>query len=141
MPLDIDAALDKLSTDYGVKVAVAELLRTNLYDRILSNIQTGQYLDKEPVGGVDCDHVAFVTPDADWEAWFQTGDRPVLRKFSIAYRNAPSRPRYTMLIDKFDTGNVSGGSFVAAVPPGSTRVDLAPNSGQTDTAKPADSKQ
>jgi len=120
----IDAALDQLATDYGVTVAVGELLRTNLYDRIAPNIQTGQYLGRDTIGTSECDHLGFTTADTDWEAWVQVGDRPILRKLSISYKNLPARPRYTMLISRFDPTSVQDYLFKPDIGAGAQQVSL-----------------
>ncbi|MCE5327505.1 MAG: DUF2092 domain-containing protein [Planctomycetaceae bacterium] len=136
----IDAALDTLATQYGMVVAAGELMRTNLYDRVSAKMQTGQYLGQDTIGVYACDHVGFTTPDTDLEAWFQTGDRPLLRKFSIAYKNMPARPRYSMMITRFETSPVADYQLKAEIPPGTQQVSLTPPAGggssPTPSAKP-----
>jgi hypothetical protein len=124
MNMTIDAALDKLAADYSIVVAVAEWLRTNLYDRVYSNVQTGQYLGRDTVLNVDCDHLAFTTAEADMEVWFEAGERPLLRKFSLAYKNVPVRPRYTMTITSFDPSAIPDNALVPKIPAGATEVNF-----------------
>jgi hypothetical protein len=126
MPATIDEALDKLADDFGVTVVAAELLRANLYDHLAPNIQTGQYLGRDAVIVYECDHLGFTTPDKDLEVWFQIGDKPVLRKVSISYKNVPARPRYTMLIPRLDVGDVPDMQFNAQIPTGAMKVNLTP---------------
>lgn len=137
VPATIDEALDKLAADYGLVVGAAELLRANIYDRASARIQTGQYLGKDTVAVYACDHLAFTTPDADWEAWFQTGDKPLLRKFSIAYKNVPSRPRYTMTIPKYEASPVPDGQLEAQIPAGAQQVSLQPRPAENASTRPA----
>ena len=134
LPGTIDEALDKLATDYGVVVPAAELMRTNLYDRVSAAIQTGQYLGRDKVALFDCDHVGFTTPAADWEAWFSTGDQPLLRKYSVAYKNVPARPRYTMTILNWNTSDVADTVFAVKIPEGAQQVPLKPR--QAEEASP-----
>ncbi len=133
----IDETLDKVANDYGVTVAAAELLRTNLYDRIYQNIQTGQYLGKDSLYGVECDHLGFVTPEVDYELWFQTGDKPLLRKVSMRYKNMPTKPRYTMNISKYDLSGVKDDQLKVVIPEGFQKVDLPPVQQQGAPAGPA----
>ncbi len=137
-PATIDESLDKLSSDYGITVAIAELVRTNLYARVFPKIQTGQYLGKDTIGVYECDHLGFTTPDVDWEAWFQTGDKPLLRKLSISYKQAPSRPRYTMLFSRFDVSEVPDYVFKADIPAGAVHIEPRPVNAGGATTKPAD---
>jgi hypothetical protein len=126
VPPTIDGALDKLASDYGVVVAVAELLRTNLYERVAPNLQTGQYLGKDTIAVYECDHLGFTTADKDVEVWLQTGASPLLRKISMSYKNVPSRPRYTMLITGFDPTPVPDQLLKAQIPEGAAKIDLVP---------------
>jgi hypothetical protein len=137
VPATIDEALDKLAADYGLIVAAAELLRSNLYARVSGQIQTGQYLGKDTVAVYECDHLGFTTPDADWEAWFQTGEEPLLRKFSIAYKNVPSRPRYTMTVTRYEAAPVPDGQLEAHIPAGAQQVSLQPRPAENASTQPA----
>lgn len=130
LPDTINGALDKLASEYGVTVAAAELLRSDLYDHVVSGIRTGQYLGKETVGVYECDHLGFTMASADWEIWFQTGERPLVRKFSVSHKNVPSRPRYTLTVAKFEPTTVTDSAFQVVIPAGAKQIPLAP--------KPAD---
>jgi hypothetical protein len=126
LPPTIDEALDKVASDYGVSVPAAELIRTDLYDKVAPRLQTGQNLGKDTVGGQMCDHLAFTTADTDLEVWLDSGPNPMVRKVSISYKTAPTRPRYTMTIAKFDVKPVADSAFQANIPAGAQLVSLKP---------------
>ena len=110
------------------------MLRANLYDRLVPNIRTGQYLGKDTIGLYECDHLGFTAPDKDLEIWFQTGEAPLVRKISISYKNAPSRPRYTMLVSRFDIADVPDYVFQVRIPAGAQRINPAPLTPATQPA-------
>jgi len=121
----IDTVLDKLAQDYGIVVASAELLRSNLYDQLKPKIQTGQYLGRDMDGVSECHHLGFTREDIDLEVWVDVGEQPVIRKISLSYKNVPGRPRYTMKIDSLVVNPIPIEAFKAKIPPDAIKVDLA----------------
>ena len=124
IPGTIDVALEKIAQNYGATLPVTELLRTDLYERVVPKVQTAEYIGVDTIGGGECHHLGLTTQDRDVEIWVATGDQPLIRKVSISYPQVPARPRYTMQIDSFDTAAVPNEAFAYVIRAGATKVDL-----------------
>jgi len=50
---------------------------------MLDGVTRATMLDVEKIGGVKCQHIRFEQDDFDWEAWFEVGDKTLLRKIKV----------------------------------------------------------
>jgi hypothetical protein len=101
-PPTIDEALDFAFAKFKVTPPLSDLLYTNPYGRARAGVRSGSYLGVHRVGGVACDHLAFVGADADFQVWVEQGARPVIRKVVITYKNSPSSPQFTAVLSDWD---------------------------------------
>ncbi len=127
MPNTIDATLDTLATNYGAVVPLADLMYKDLYDRIVEVASTGQYLGPQKVNDTDCHHLAFAFEAADCEVWIEAGDKPVLRRITIDYRDEAARSRYAGDVVGWTASPSFTAETFAFAPPGSAKqVQIAP---------------
>jgi hypothetical protein len=47
------------------------------------------------IGGVECNHLAFRTPDVDWQIWIAQGDRPYPCLYVITSPKVAGYPQYS----------------------------------------------
>lgn len=142
MPATLDEALDFLSAEYAVQMPTADLLYSSPYDALITPETKGGWVDVQPVGNVQTDHLAYQQPALDWELWLnQRGRLPVRIKF--LYKNAPGQPSVTVTYSEFDVApKVIDDMFVAKVPEGYNRIKIMrhatvedPSVAQADPAK------
>nr|WP_245509581.1 DUF2092 domain-containing protein [Bradyrhizobium vignae] len=76
------------------------------------------------VDGVECEHLAFRTPDTDWQIWIETGAKPVPRKYVITSKTVTGAPQYTLRIRDWKTDAFAEDTFVFKPPAGATRIDI-----------------
>jgi hypothetical protein len=91
-PDSIDAAFDLLDKEYGVGIAMLDLLVSDPYASAKRTMRTGEYIGLERIGGVACHHLAFTAAGLDWELWVDAGAEPVPRKLKIVYRESVGVP-------------------------------------------------
>jgi peroxiredoxin len=60
---------------------LGDLFRANPRAAILSSVTSCKVVGTEKIGGVECTRVHGEQVEMDWDAWFQTGPQPALRKF------------------------------------------------------------
>ena len=104
----------------------ADLFAANAYAELTEDVTEARHIGQGVINGVECEHLAFRTPDADWQLWVQTGATPVPRKYVVTSKQVTGQPQYTVQINDWQTNvPVSQSSFAFAPPPGARKVASA----------------
>jgi hypothetical protein len=121
----VDQLVDLIQTKSGAAMPGTDLLLTNAYDELMSNVTQSQHIGQGVVDGVECEHLAFRGADTDWQIWIESGARPVPRKYVITSKTLAGAPQYTLRIKDWKTDAVADAeTFVFKPPSGVTKVDL-----------------
>ncbi len=121
----IDETIDFLMENYDVNLPLADLLSKDPYAIMVKNVQTGQYIGEHMVDDYTCHHLAFTQQSIDWQVWIQTGNRPILRKVVITYKEFPEQPQYSARIKKYKKVNeIPPDVFQFTPPPDAVKRDL-----------------
>ena len=121
----VDQLVDLIQSKSGAAMPGTDLLLTNAYDELMSNVIVGQHIGQGVVDGVECEHLAFRGVDTDWQIWIESGARPVPRKYVITSKTLAGAPQYTLRIKDWKTDAVADAdTFVFKPPSGVTKVDL-----------------
>ena len=124
-PGTIDQLVDLLRNQYGLELPGADLLVSNPYEALISDVITAKHIGQGVIDGVECEHLAFRNQDTDWQLWVETGDRPIPRKFVITSKATAAAPQYTLLIRDWKTDVELGPDAFAFQPPADAkRVDF-----------------
>ena len=102
VPNTIEAMLDFIIEEYGLTLPLADLLFSNPYETLTSNIQVGSYIGLNNVGDHSCHHLLFEQELIDWQIWIDAGQTPVPRKFVITYKQEPGQPGYSVIMDQWN---------------------------------------
>jgi len=125
VPDTIDAALDKLVSDYGLVMASADLVFADPYKAMTGNVRSGKYVGLHRVRGIPCHHLAFRQEMVDWQIWIADGDSPLPLKVVITYKEQPGDPQYIALYDNWDmTAAYDDAAFEITLPPNAKKIDL-----------------
>lgn len=121
----IDKLVDLIQTKSGAAMPGTDLLLTNAYDELMSNVLQARHIGQGVVDGIECEHLAFRGVDTDWQIWIETGARPVPRKYVIASKTVAGTPQYTLRIKDWKTDAIADtDAFVFKPPSDATKVDL-----------------
>ncbi|MGM4905675.1 DUF2092 domain-containing protein [Tardiphaga sp. 866_E4_N2_1] len=121
----IDQLVDLIQAKSGAAMPGTDLLLTNTYDVLMSNVVQAQHIGQGMIDGVECEHLAFRGADIDWQIWIESGARPVPRKYVITSKTVTGAPQYTLRIrDWKNDAVVEADTFVFKPPAGATKVDL-----------------
>jgi hypothetical protein len=105
---DAPGTVDQLVTDLQEKfkrpMPAADLLLTNSYDELMSDVIDIKDLGSGVVGGVECDYLAFRKKEVDFQIWIAQGDKPYPCRFSITSRMVPGSPQYSIQLRDWKTG-------------------------------------
>jgi hypothetical protein len=132
-PANIDQTLDFAAEKYGVTVPLEDLAVSDPYASATRNITAGGYFGDEPILGVPCRHIGFSTDRIDWQLWVADGLQPLPQKLVITYKTEEQSPQYTAIFTKWNlTDRAADLVFQFIPPPGSSRIDLVPQTTEQD---------
>ena len=121
VPGTIDQLIDKLRHEMGVELPAADLLLSNSYEALTANVSEAKYIGHGVIDGVDCHHLAFRTPETDWQIWIELGDRPMPRKYVITSKTMAAAPQYTLRIKSWNADASGDTSAFSFSPPGDAK--------------------
>jgi hypothetical protein len=123
MPGTIYQLVDDLRDKFHKPLPAADLLVENVNDVLLEGVTDIKDLGAGVIGGKACDHLAFRTPEFDWQIWIAQGSEPVPCRYLITSTKVDQAPQFTVDIRNFKTG--SPGDFAFNAPEGAKKLDIA----------------
>jgi hypothetical protein len=103
-PGTVDQLINDLQEKFKRPMPAADLLLTNSYDELTSDVTDIKDLGSGVIGGVECDYLAFRKKDVDFQIWIAQGSKPYPCRFSIASRTVSGSPQYSIQIRDWKTG-------------------------------------
>ena len=126
-PGTLEAMLDFAREKLGVVAPAGDLLFSNAYDILMTDVTSGFVVGKAVVAGVRCDHLAFRAPHVDWQIWIEEGARPLPRKFVITTRDVVNAPQFAVEVVKWDLApKFTSQTFNFTAPKNGRKVDFLP---------------
>jgi hypothetical protein len=121
----IDQLVDLIQAKSGAAMPGTDLLLSNAYDEMMSNVIAAHHIGQGVIDGVECEHLAFRGVDTDWQIWIESGARPVPRKYVITSKTVTGAPQYTLRIKDWKTEAVADAdAFVFKPPADATKANL-----------------
>jgi len=126
----IDETLDLLATQYRISLPVADLLVANPDSRLAQNLTSATYVGRILIQGVPCHHLAFQTPEVDWEIWIEDGPKPLPRRLALTDKSVEGSPQMTANLSDWNlTPSFSADYFTFKPPQNAQKIkflDAAP---------------
>ena len=116
--------IDVLREKHGVAAPGADLLLTNVFDVMMSDVIEAVVIGKGVIDGVECDHLAFRNTETDWQIWIEAGAKPIPRKYVITSKGTGEAPQYTLRIKEWKT-DVAADAFAFKPDSSSTKIALS----------------
>ena len=127
VPGGLDRVLDELQQRFGVELPGSDLLYSNIFDGMMPQVTEALYLGPEEIEGVTTHHLAFRTPEVDWQIWIADGPQPLPYRYLITSKNEPGALQYCVELSKWDTApKIDPASFVFTPPTGAKKVEFLP---------------
>jgi hypothetical protein len=124
-PGTVDQLVDAIQVRVGGAMPGTDLLLSDAYDVLTSDVVEGHHVGQGVVDGVECEHLAFRGHDTDWQIWIQTGAQPIPRKYVITSKTLAGAPQYTLRIKEWKTDPITDAdAFAFKAPDGATKVGL-----------------
>jgi hypothetical protein len=124
-PATIDDTLDMLALKYGMVMPLADMIFSDPYKALASQVRTGQDLGVGYVFQTKCRHLAFRQESVDWQIWLEDGPKPWPRKLVITYKETPAQLQYTAYFHDWTPDAAFPADALKFVPPtGVTKIDF-----------------
>ncbi len=92
-PGGVDASVDFLVRDLGMRLPLAALLLTRLPAEVQAGLRNVRYVEKTTIHGAPAHHLAGRGAAADVQVWVADGERPLPLRIVVTYRRAPGQPQ------------------------------------------------
>jgi len=126
-PDTLEAMLDFARTTLDIVAPAGDLIYSNAYDILMTDVTQGFVVGKTVVEGVLCDHLAFRAPHVDWQIWLQEGKEPLPRKLVITTRDQAGAPQFSVVITKWNLRpTFTPLTFSFRAPSGAKLVEFVP---------------
>jgi hypothetical protein len=123
MPGSIDQMVDTLYDKFDTMLPGIDLLVTDAYDALMTDVIDTRHIGRGVVDGVECEHLAARSVEIDWQLWIEIGAKPVPRKYVITSKTMAGAPQYTLKIRDWQTDvNVAADAFKFKEPGGGRQV-------------------
>jgi hypothetical protein len=118
----IDGTLDYLFEEYGIRSPLAQLLYSEMQKR--TKFTKSKNFGTVMVDGTECDYVAFSDGARDIHIWVETGDKPLIKAYSIIDRMSEDDYRInTSLVWDIDA-KISDSDFIFKAPKGAEKISV-----------------
>ena len=116
-PGTVDQLVDALRDKYHRPVPAADLLISDPYKELMSEVNDVKDLGSGVIHGLECDHFAFRTKEVDWQIWIAQGARPYPCRYVITSKKVTGWPQYAIDIWAWKTGaEVASDGFKLEIP-------------------------
>ncbi len=105
VPGTIDNLVDVLREKYKRPLPAADLLMSNAYDELMSDVIDVKDLGSGVIDGVECDYLAFRKKEVDFQIWIAQGTNPYPCRYVITSKDIPHSPQYSIQIRDWKTGS------------------------------------
>jgi hypothetical protein len=120
----IDEMLDYLEIVIQYPLPLADLFYNDL-SSLSSRILSGMFLGVSFLGNVACDHLAFRGESVDWQCWVERGEKPLIRKIVITYKELSGGPQLSARLSEWDIQpSLSATLFQFSKPDGARRIQV-----------------
>jgi len=121
-PKNLNAALDVLFEKFGIRAPLAQLIYSDMDKR--ARFKSSKYFGTKDLAGVECDYVAFKNGTKELHVWITTGDKPLVKAYSLIDTSANSTSRTNTSITWNENANISDSDFVFVAPKGSSKISV-----------------
>jgi hypothetical protein len=123
----VDEAIVYYVQDLGMRLPLAEMLTSQLAQRLADQVRVADYVEASLIAGVPCDHLAFRGDEADMQVWVAQGPQPLPRRVVITYRHADGRPQFWAQFSDWNLGPAAPEALFTFTPPaGAAQIAFSP---------------
>lgn len=121
-PKTIDGTLDLIFEVYGIKAPLAQMVYSDMDRRF--KFKKSKYFGTMMVGGTECDYVAFSDDTAEVHIWIATGEKPLVKTYSIFDKTIKGHPALSTSITWQDNPKISDSDFIFTAPKDAVEISV-----------------
>lgn len=122
-----DDAIRAIEQGTGLSLPGTDLLLSDPYAALTSEVVSSGYFGRAFVGGVETHHLAFRTPKVDWQIWVKAGNEPLPMQYVITTKWMTGAPQYSVQLSNWNTNPVISPAVFNFIPPmGAVKVEVFP---------------
>jgi hypothetical protein len=122
VPETIDGALDYIFEKLGIRAPLAQLIYSDMHKRV--KFTKSKNFGTKMVDGVECDYIAFSNGAREVHLWIQTGDKPLVKAYSIIDRVGEIEDRINTSVYWDLDAKISDSDFIFSVPEGAEKISV-----------------
>jgi len=134
VPGTVDNLIDQLRDRFNRQLPGADLLGSDVYAQLMTDVTDVKDLGSGVIGGQECDHLAFRAKDTDWQIWIAQGPKPYPCRYVITSKGVDQAPQFSMTIRDWKAGAAGQGSYVFTPPAGAKKLDAKDLANLKETA-------
>ena len=125
VPGTVDNLVDELREKFHRPLPGADLLSSNVFNQLMSEVVEAKDLGSGIIGGTECDHLAFRTKDVDWQIWIAQGPRPYPCRYVVTSKDVKQAPQFSIQVKDWKSGTeVAAVNFGFANATNARKVDV-----------------
>ncbi len=125
VPDSIDAMLAQVANEKNLSIPLKGFDVSNPCAVVYKDVLRSKYVGLNDAAGVDCDHLAFIQEDVDWQLWVDHKGKPLPRKIVITYKKLPTQPQWEAVFSdwRFDR-QLPASFFQPRIPKGAIKTEF-----------------
>jgi hypothetical protein len=124
-PDSIDAMVAQVANEKNLSIPLKALDVSNPCEGVRKAVLRSKYIGVNDAAGVDCDHLAFIQEDIDWQLWVDHSGKPLPRKVVITYKKLPTQPQWEAVLSDWRFNRQLPASFFRPrIPKGAIKTDF-----------------
>ena len=125
VPDSIDAMLAQIANEKNLSIPLKGVDVSNPCAAVYKEVLRSKYVGLNDAAGVDCDHLAFIQEDVDWQLWIDHKGKPLPRKIVITYKKLPTQPQWEAVFSDWRFNQQLPASFFQPrIPKGAIKTDF-----------------
>jgi hypothetical protein len=124
---DVDAMLDYLVEQLDYPIALRDILRSDLAERVTRDLEYAQFVGESKLGDTPCDQIALRNDEVDFQVWIAQGKLPVFRRIVVDYPGEEGAPQFRANLSEWSfTPDAADRRFAFEAPAGAEKISFAP---------------
>jgi hypothetical protein len=120
-PGDITVSLKSIAEDFGISRPLQGIFSANVL-AMFAEASSGNYIGKETIGGLLCDHLLLRTDTQDVQIWITQGDQPAPVRILIVHKGSQGQLREWMQFSDWNfSPDLPADSFALPIPENAER--------------------
>lgn len=126
VPSNMESMFDFADEKLGMVFPLSDLLFTDSYSALTTDVESGFYVGEHSVQGTPCHHLAFRQASGlEWQIWVEQGKAAWPRKFVIRHAEQAEAPRFQAILSQWEAApKIPSGLFTFQVPSGALKIDF-----------------